>query len=171
MACAAAAWGKVETLKLYGQTMNEGWALDEQGEPTTDPHAARTLLPAAGARGMGLAFMSAVLSGLLAGDRMPIHKTWAMTADGSGHFFYAVDPAQFVDPDRFSAELESTMSDIRGLEPADGFDRVRLPGELEAERAAAWQRDGIPLHRDHVAALTELATVMKLDVPWSTDEE
>jgi LDH2 family malate/lactate/ureidoglycolate dehydrogenase len=58
------------------------------------------------------------------------------------------------------------MAEIRTLSPADGFDAVRLPGELEWERAERWKREGIPFHRDHVKKLEELADGMKLAVPW-----
>lgn len=166
MACAVSSWGKVESFKMYGQELPAGWALDEAGEPTTDAEAAKTLLPASGARGYGLAFLSSVLAGPLVGARMPIHKTWSVAADGSEHFFYCLDIKQFVDPEKFFAEVEKSIADIRGLAPADGFDKVRLPGELEAERAELWQRDGIPIHPDHAKKLKEVAAGMGLEVPW-----
>jgi LDH2 family malate/lactate/ureidoglycolate dehydrogenase len=166
MACAISSWGKVESLKLYGRQLPPGWALDADGNPTQDPRAAKTLLPFAGARGYGLAFLSSVLAGPLVGGRMPLHKSGNVASDGSEHFFYAIDVRQFVDLDEFYSELESTMAEIRGLPPADGFDRVRLPGELEWERAQRWKREGIPFHRDHVKKLEEFADGLKLTVPW-----
>lgn len=166
MACAVSSWGKVESFKLYGRELPAGWALDERGEPTTDAAAAKTLLPASGARGYGLAFVSSVLAGPLVAGRMPIHKTWSIAADGSEHFFYAIDVRQFVEPEKFDREVEAAIADIRALPPAEGFDRVRLPGEIEAERAERWKRDGIPIHPDHAAKLEEVAAAMKLTVPW-----
>jgi ureidoglycolate dehydrogenase (NAD+) len=166
MACAISSWGKVESLKLYGRPIPAGWALDGDGNPTVDPRAAKTLLPFAGARGYGMAFLSSVLAGSLVGGRMPLHKGTNVAADGSEHFFYAIDVQQFVELDRFYAEVDSTMAAIRGLAPVDGFDAVRLPGDLEWERSSRWKRDGIPLHRDHVQKLEELAAGMKLSVPW-----
>ena len=168
MACAVSAWGKVESFRMYGRRLPPNWALDAQGNPTDDPTAAKTLRPFAGARGYGMAFLSSVLAGCLVGGRMPLHKTKNVAADGSEHFFYAIDIAQFVDLDAFYQEIESTMSDIRVLSPADGFDVVRLPGELEWERSQRWRREGIPLHRDHLKKLEELASGMKLPVPWKT---
>lgn len=168
MACATSAWGKVDSLKMYGQPLPAGWALDAEGHATTDPQAAKTLLPAAGARGYGLAFLCSVLAGPLVGGRMPLHKTKSPEAEGTEHFFYAIDVSQFVEPDKFHDEMERTINDIHALAPADGFDRVRLPGELESERAAAWAASGIPLHRDHLRELGEIATKMKLPAPWST---
>jgi ureidoglycolate dehydrogenase (NAD+) len=166
MACGVSAWGKVESLRMYGRKLPADWALDADGHPTDDPHAAKTLLPFAGARGSGMAFLSSVLAGCLVGSRMPVHKTKNVTVDGSEHFFYAIDIAQFVDLDAFYREIESTISDIRAFPPAEGFDAVRLPGELEWERTQRWRREGIPLHRDHVQKLEELAAGMKLAVPW-----
>lgn len=168
MACGVSAWGKVESLRMYGRPLPSNWALDIDGNPTDDPHAAKTLFPFAGARGYGMAFLSSILAGCLVGARMPLHKGKNVAVDGSEHFFYAIDIAQFVDLDAFYEELESTMDDIRALPAADGFDAVRLPGELEWERSQRWRRDGIPLHRDHVKKLEELADGMKLAVPWRT---
>jgi ureidoglycolate dehydrogenase (NAD+) len=166
MACGLSAWGKVESLRMYGKKLPAGWALDADGNATDDPHAAKTLIPFAGARGYGMAFVASVLGGSLVGGRMPLHKGKNVTVDGSEHFFYAIDVAQFVELETFYDEVESTMKQIRALPPADGFDAVRLPGELEWERSSRWRREGIPLHRDHVKKLEELADEMKLPVPW-----
>lgn len=166
MACAVSSWGKLDSQKLYGGTIPPGWALDEQGNPTVDPAAAKTLLPAAGARGYGLAFLSSILAGPLAGGKMPLHKTRGPEVEGSEHFFYVIDISKFVELDHFYDELESTMRDVRALPAADGFTRVSLPGELEWERAAQWAKEGIPLHRSHVAELAEIAAKMKIPVPW-----
>jgi ureidoglycolate dehydrogenase (NAD+) len=165
-ACAVSSWGKVQSLGMYGRRIPDDWALDAAGHPTTDPTEAKTLLPAAGARGYGLAFMSSVLAGPLVGGRMPLHKSRQVEKDGSEHFFYAIDFRHFVEPDEFYAEVESTMADIRKLTPADGFDKVRLPGELEWERQQRWQAEGIPMHRDHVKKLEGLAEDMQLNIPW-----
>jgi len=166
MACGATSWGKVESFKFYGIPLPEEMALDEQGEPTTDPGAAKTLLPTAGARGFGLAFLSSVLAGPLVGGKMPLHKTGRPLAERSEHFFYAIDLKQFGDEDRFYAELDATSAEIRAMPPAEGFDRVRLPGELEWERAEEYARDGIPLHHAHAVELEALAEELGVNVPW-----
>lgn len=163
MACAAASWGKIHSMGMYGQTLPDGWGLDESGQPTNDPAAVKTLVPAAGARGFGLSFLSSVLAGPLAGARMPMQKTTNTEADGSEHFFYVIDIEQLVDPDRFHQHLDASVSSIRELKPADGFDKVRVPGEMEFERSQKWSNDGIPMHRDHVERLKTLATDLKLE--------
>ncbi|MFN0051875.1 MAG: Ldh family oxidoreductase [Planctomycetales bacterium] len=166
MACAVSSWGKVQSLGMYGESIPAGWALDGAGNPTTEAQSAKTLLPAAGARGYGLAFLCSILAGPLVGGKLPLHKTRSADVEGSEHFFYAIDVQQFVEPDRFHDELERTIEEIRHLAPAEGFDQVRLPGELEGERAARWAQEGIPLHRDHLRDLAEAAAQRKIAVPW-----
>ncbi len=166
MACAVSAWGKVESWKMYGHKLPPRWALDAGGQLTDDPHAAKTLLPFAGARGSGMAFLSSVLAGCLVGGRMPLHKKQSYTVDGSEHFFYAIDIRQFVDLAEFYAEIDATVAEIRALPPTEGVDRVRLPGEREWERTQRWRREGIPLHRDHVKKLEDVAAGLKLPIPW-----
>jgi LDH2 family malate/lactate/ureidoglycolate dehydrogenase len=168
MACAVSSWGKVHSQILYGGQIPGGWALDAEGNPTIDPAAAKILLPAAGARGYGLALLCSVLAGPLVGGKMPIHKTRGVEQEGSEHFFYAIDITKFGDPDAFYDELEQSLAEIRALPPAKGFDKVRVPGELEWERAELWRGQGIPLHRDHLRDLAEIAESMKFSVPWKS---
>lgn len=166
MACAVSSWGKVHAEKFYGGVIPGGWALDEHGQPTTDPFAAKILLPAAGARGYGLALVSAILAGTLVGGKMPIHKNRATEVEGSEHFFYAIDISKFTDLDTYYAEMDQSLADIRALSPAPGFDKVRIPGELEDERMAQWSETGIPLHRQPLQELAELAQKYKFPLPW-----
>jgi LDH2 family malate/lactate/ureidoglycolate dehydrogenase len=166
MACAESSWGKIESRKMYGLPIPTGWALDADGNETTDPAEAKTLLPAAGARGYGLAFVCSLLAGPLVGGKMPIHKTRGPEQEGSEHFFQAIDIAQFVEMETFSEELARSMEDIRALTPVKGMERVCLPGELEWERSRAWQKTGIPLHHEHLRVLREIAEKKKIPVPW-----
>lgn len=166
MAVAASSWGKIYAQKFYGGDIPPGWAYDAAGQPTTDPAAAKVLLPAAGARGYGLAVLSSILAGTLVGGKMPIHKTRGVEVEGSEHFFYVIDLAKFTDPEAYYTEMDQAFADIRALPPAPGFDQVRLPGELEAARFAKWSVEGIPLHRSPLILLAELAAKHKLMVPW-----
>lgn len=165
MAIAEASWGKIETLGMYGQPIPATWALDEEGQPTTSASDAKTLQPASGARGSGLGFLCSALTSALIGRRNPIHKVVNPFGPGSDHFFQAIDPSHFGDPERFIKEIDATISDIRNLAPADGFDRVRVAGELEWERSERWRAEGVPLHRSHVQSLKELCLGQRCDLP------
>ncbi|MCA9016274.1 MAG: Ldh family oxidoreductase [Planctomycetaceae bacterium] len=166
MACAKTSWGKLDTLALYGLPVPPGYALDSEGKETTDSAAVKTLLPAAGPRGYGLAMVSSILTGALTGGKLPIQKTRSPELDGSEHFFYVIDIKQFVEPDRFHEALSSATDAIHQLNPANENERVLLPGEQEWEQTRRALEEGLYVHRDHAGLLKELAQRVKFDVPW-----
>ena len=165
MACGMSSWGKIHSMQAYGGSMPEGWCLDAEGNPTADFDAIKTMLPAAGARGFGLGFVSGALAGALVNRKMPIHKDTEGSPEsyGSEHFFYAIDVAQFGDIERFYDEVDSSIADIQALTPAEGFDKVRIPGELEWEHAEERRANGLPLHKDSVKLMNDLAAGLKVD--------
>lgn len=165
MAVAESSWGKIETLGMYGQPIPSNWALDADGQTTTRAAEAKTLQPAAGARGSGLGFLCSALTSALIGRRTPIHKVANPFGPGSDHFFQAIDPSHFGDPERFVQEIDATIGDIRNLTPAEGFGQVRVAGDLEWERSEQWRTEGLPLHRSHVESLTELCTTQRCNLP------
>jgi LDH2 family malate/lactate/ureidoglycolate dehydrogenase len=65
MATTVAAYGKVKTKAQRGETMPEGWMMDRQGRPLTDPRRANEgfLLPIGGYKGYGLALIFGLLAG------------------------------------------------------------------------------------------------------------
>lgn len=165
MAVAESSWGKIETMGMYGLPIPLGWALDESGNDTTNAKAAKTLLPTAGARGSALGFVCAALCSGIIGRKTPMHKVKNPFGPGSDHFFYVIDPSHFGAKEKFLAEMDATISDMRALSPADGFDKVRVAGELEWERTQKWLANGLPLHREHVQSLTELCQSLKCELP------
>src|SRR5215475_2104824 len=69
MATTNAAYGKVKIKAQRGEQMPEGWMMDRQGQPLTDPRRANEgfLLPIGGPKGYGLALMFGLLAGTLNG--------------------------------------------------------------------------------------------------------
>src|SRR5207244_9059298 len=72
MATTVAAYGKVKAKAQRGETMPEGWMIDRQGRPLTDPRRADEgfLLPIGGYKGYGLALIVGLLAGTLNGAAM-----------------------------------------------------------------------------------------------------
>ncbi len=167
MSCAKASWGKIKALAMYGLPIPIDWAYDDQGEPTTDGKAVKTIAPAAGARGFGLGLISSVLAGALVGGKMPINRKRSALGEGSQHFFTVIDPEKFGDVDQFFQRIEEASQAIRALEPSEGFDRVRLPGERQWEAARQAEQDGVGVHRQDAETLNSLAEKMNLPVPWN----
>lgn len=109
MATSAVALGKVEIQRRKNEPIPKGWAIDANGEVTTDANVAFTagsLLPLGGAeetsgyKGYGLAAMVDTLCGVLAGAKFATHiRNWSIEgrneASDLGQFFLALDPKCF----------------------------------------------------------------------------
>jgi LDH2 family malate/lactate/ureidoglycolate dehydrogenase len=152
--------GKIRVHAQTGQPIPEGWALDSDGKPTTDPAAALNglLAPIGMYKGTGLALVMGVLSSLLSGASYGTelgNMEDGPRAGEDGHFVAAINIAAFEDPAVFRARMDDAIREWHACQPASGFDRVVAPGEIEAERRELYAADGIPLNS---ATLTDLAT-------------
>jgi L-2-hydroxycarboxylate dehydrogenase (NAD+) len=69
MATTVAAYGKVKVAAQQGKTMPEGWMIDREGQPLTDPNRADDgfLLPIGGYKGAAMSLMFGLLAGTLNG--------------------------------------------------------------------------------------------------------
>jgi (2R)-3-sulfolactate dehydrogenase (NADP+) len=95
--------GNVMTAKQRGENIPEGWALDENGQPTTDPDAALrgTMVPAGDAKGTALALMVELLAAGLTGANFAAEASSYLDAQGppsgTGQLILAIDSAGFGD--------------------------------------------------------------------------
>lgn len=169
MAVAESSWGKIETLAEYGIPIPEHWAYCEDGKPTTNGHKAALLNPIAGPKGFGLAFFASLMTGGLGGRKLAIDKTRAVATEGGEHFFYAMDIEKFTDRSKFHQRLTDAIEKIHQLPPTSDSERVTLPGELEWELAEKSKKEGLSLHKQHVAALEELGRTHKVEIPWESN--
>ncbi len=178
MATSAVAWGKIEIARRAGEPIPSGWALDEAGQPTTDPWAARWLTPLGGERatgghkGYGLGVIVDTLCGPLAGAAWSARVSGSRGPDqpaGIGHTFMAWRIDAFRDPEGFFADLRAMLAELRGTPPARGRDAtgVLVPGDPEAAAEAANDRLGIPVKQAVLAELRVLAA--ELGVPFDLD--
>lgn len=93
--------GNIMAAKQRGETIPEGWALDEAGLPTTDPDAALrgTMVPMADAKGVALALMVELLAAGLTGSNYAADASSYLDAQGppsgTGQLIIAIDPASF----------------------------------------------------------------------------
>ncbi len=154
-------------------TIPEGWANDERGRPTTDTAAASVnhLQWLGGHKGFGLGLLVELMAGVLADSCFGTAEHTASPAHGGsrvakGATFLVIDPARFLPPGEFAARVDELVAEIRGSEPADGVERVMVPGEREHHTKLARLADGIPLSEGVVAELDRLAA--EADVPSLT---
>jgi LDH2 family malate/lactate/ureidoglycolate dehydrogenase len=170
MALSEAALGKIRIAAAEGREIPPTWATDASGTPTTDPEAAIAglLLPAAGPKGYGLAFMVDVLTGVLSGGAFGAGVQGLYTnteaPNDCAHFFMAIDPAAFGGAEEFAARVAELAAQVTASPTAPGVERVLLPGQLEAERHAAAAADGVRVERSVIDNLREVATSLGVDL-------
>lgn len=167
-AFSATAHGKVRIYQQKGLQLPEGWALDKDGHPTTDPAAAidGLLMPVGGYKGTALAIIMGVLSSLLSGAAFG-GETGSMETGPipgkDGHFFAAINIAAFEDVATFKRRVDTIVRQIHASRKAPGVQRIYAPGELEYDTAARYQREGIPLNDITLHDLATTASSLGVD--------
>jgi L-2-hydroxycarboxylate dehydrogenase (NAD+) len=175
-ATSTVAWGKVEIARREGKPIPEGWALDEDGKMTTDPHTAVSLTPLGATRplgshkGFGIGLFIEVLCGQLAGAAWGRYVSGGRDADprpsNTGHAFMAWRIDAFRPVDEFLADMDQMLAEIRALEPADGAPRVMVPGDPEFEAEQDRRANGIPVHISVVEELRAIGREVGVDAPF-----
>ncbi|MFQ5692874.1 MAG: Ldh family oxidoreductase [Nitrospinota bacterium] len=150
MATSQGARGKLLNARKKGDSIPEGWAVDAEGNPTTDPGEALAgaLSPFGGHKGSGLAFVLSLLTGPLVGVRPRTSFDPSVFPAGitdKGDFFLAFDPELFGPLDRFVEEAERFSEAVRSSPRAPGFEEIRVPGDRAYRTRAERLRTGIPV--------------------------
>jgi ureidoglycolate dehydrogenase (NAD+) len=148
MATGVVALGKIVHAARTGQPIPEGWALDKDGKPTTDPKEAALPLPLGGPKGSGLALMIEFIASLITANPL-IVETLEGTAEGKKHrqnaFLVAIDIAAFGGLDVFGASVERTVTDLKALPRQDGVAEILMPGERGERESGKRRKSGITI--------------------------
>jgi LDH2 family malate/lactate/ureidoglycolate dehydrogenase len=152
-ATSEATWGALVNASAAGEEIPSSWALDADGNPTSDAAAAiaaRRLLPFGRHKGSALAVAVELLTAALAGaaslSAVPDMYAEPERGNGLGFFFLAVDPRVLgVAGERLAEAVHEAQSELNALPATAEAGRVLWPGQLEAERAAERRAAGIPL--------------------------
>ncbi|MEW6229381.1 MAG: Ldh family oxidoreductase [Bacillota bacterium] len=160
MACSVVARGKIRTALRRGEQIPLGWALDENGVPTSDPEEALkgTLIPMGGHKGSALALAVDILAGMLSGSRYgsdvrTFHALEGPT--GVGFVCLAIDVQKFMDLYQFKTLMGAYVRSIKKMKRAPGFTEILMPGELEFKREWESRTVGVELGSEVVEDLNE----------------
>lgn len=139
MATSAAAKGKIRIYAKQNKQLPIGWALDAEGNDTTDPSAAikGILLPMGGHKGYALAMAVDAICSLLSGANLSCESSSMFKEEqtaNTGHFFAALDIAHFLPPEEFVRRAQQWFDHIRSSKCRPGFDNIMIPGEPERKR-------------------------------------
>jgi LDH2 family malate/lactate/ureidoglycolate dehydrogenase len=149
MAPSVVAKGKIRRAARRGEDIPLGWALDQEGNPTTDANVALdgSMAPIGGPKGSGIAILMDIFSGALSGaafggevgDQYKEKKP-----QNVGHCFIAIKPDVFMSAEAFRARMDTLVQRVHGIAPAPGFKEVLFPGEPEHRLSETRKVEGIP---------------------------
>lgn len=146
LALSKVARGNIVAAKQKGEAIPPGWALDPDGQPTTDASAALagTMVAMGDAKGAALAFMVEVLAAALVGAHFAFEASSFLDDKGgpprTGQLVLAIDPSGF------AAGFGDRMA---GLAAAiEGQDGARLSGARRLALRETARRDGIMVADD-----------------------
>jgi (2R)-3-sulfolactate dehydrogenase (NADP+) len=151
--------GKIMVAMQKGERIPEGWALDRDGKPTTDPKEAierGSLFPIGGAKGAMLALAFELVCAALTGAAIGPEADSFFAEQGNkpriGQAFLAIDPSALAGTEKYLERVETV---VRAMLADEG---VRLPG---ARRFAAEKRlaqEGIDVPDELLAKIEKLCT-------------
>ncbi len=156
LSSSAVAWVKVNAAAQEGREIPLGWAIDADGNPTTDARAALggAMVPAAGAKGSALALLVDIMSGGVAGSNFSFEASgFGGTAGGPpdvGQVLLAIDPTATMGAG-FADRIET---ELRALDAEDG---VRLPGGARLASRTLTAEHGVEVPAELMALLTDYA--------------
>jgi LDH2 family malate/lactate/ureidoglycolate dehydrogenase len=165
----AVARGKIYLARNRGEKIPDSWAMDRDGNITTDPNAAinGVILPMAGHKGYAITFMMDVLSGALTGAHTGSRIGGPYEAEkpsGAGHLFIAIDVAAMGQTEDYLSAVGQLIDEVKTTPLAPDATEIFYPGELEDRHAQAnLDAGGIVLPDQTRADLEALGT--QFDVP------
>jgi len=170
MATSVAAGGKILLAMDKGVSIPEGWALDKDGNPTTNPRQAVTLLPMGGPKGSGLAMMFECLSSIMIGDpRLEPFLLGQKKYEGheiQNSIVAAIDIRTFTDIETYKEHIDNLIDGLKALPKADGFTEIFVPGEPEWRTMDDRSRNGIPLAEGTIKRLQNIAARLSIQSPF-----
>jgi len=145
------AGGKLLLASKKGEKIPLDWATDSQGRPTDDPDVGFKgfLLPMGGYKGLGLAYMVDILSGVLTGgaflDQMKGMYKFPDDPSLTGHFMIAIQTEAVMSREELQARMDEFVGKIKASPMWDPSKEMLIPGELEHRTEQARRAQGIPL--------------------------
>ena len=162
-ATSVVAMGRVQQLKREGKPLPPLAAVDQDGNPTTDPNLAVSLLPFGAHKGYGLSLINEIVGGFIGGSLPTIRNRWDQ-ADGDkgtcAFFFQVIHPdaingGAFAKGRTQAQNVKAVIADVLG----HGNEKAMLPGQLEADWAKKTAAaGGLLFSKAEVDAFNELAT-------------
>jgi LDH2 family malate/lactate/ureidoglycolate dehydrogenase len=162
--------GKIIVAAHRNLPIPEGWAIDPEGRPTTDAHAALAgaVLPFGGPKGSAISFIIDILSGVMTGAAFALHLNTLENLgaiQNLGQVFVALRTDLFMPAAEFASRMDEALAMLKSAAPAHGVERVLAPGEVEFDTEARCRAEGIPLAEEVVRQLIDMGRQVGVECP------
>lgn len=162
MTSSATAEGKVRVALQAGKSVPEGWIIDSEGNPSTDPAALYgppegSILPLGGSmahKGYGLSVMIDVFGGMLSGSG--VCRT-DLPRGANGVWMYLVDVEQLLPRSDYDTLMNTYVDNVKGSKRLPGVEEILLPGEIERRCRADRLAKGVEVPEETWRQLCGLA--------------
>jgi LDH2 family malate/lactate/ureidoglycolate dehydrogenase len=167
MATSIVARSRIRAMLALGQTsIPEGWALDPDGRPTTDPAIAvkGSVLPIGGPKGYALSLMVELLCSALSDCEPGFQVTYENVVKRPStisQFFFAMNPEGFVGLEAYGKRAAFVAETLKNAQPISGEPPPRLPGARAQAVDARNRAEGLPMFENLRHALQSVAGIIE----------
>ena len=162
------AGSKVRIAQKRGQQVPSGSLVDKDGRPTTDPSGFPEeggLMPFGGHKGYAIMLANEFLGRVLSGaDAFAEEDRGGAVLRHQGVTLIVFKADLFQPMEQFGKGADRLQRMMRAVPPADGFEEVLVPGDLENRARTARRRDGIPIPDFVWSSLVDLAESLGVNI-------
>ncbi len=168
MTTSVVAEGKVRVAINQGVEVPEGWLINAQGNPTTDPNDFRAdppgaILPMGGVvahKGYSLGLVVELLGGALSGEGC---AAGSRTMHSNGVLFTVYNIDHFTELSTYFEEVEALLEHVKSSRLAPGFNEILAPGEPEFRNAQRKESEGIEIDETTWEYICQEGRILGLD--------
>jgi uncharacterized oxidoreductase len=164
MATSIVAGGHIAVMATRGQKVPEGWLLDKNGNPTTDPNDYNLrggfLVPFGTYKGYGLNLIIQALPTFIPEIGIEKERSQGIT---HAHTFMALDPNGFMPVQVYKERTDAWIRFIKSCPPLSGRE-VLIPFEREWREWDRRIKEGISVDESHWKSLIEVGKEIGIDV-------
>lgn len=170
IATTAASHGTIKTTRAAGLPMPEGWVVDREGRPITDPARADEgfLVPMGGYKGAGLTIaiglLAGVLNGAAFGSSVVDQRVDLTTPTNTGQLVVVLAADVFRPLVAVLGDVEAALAELRGSDGPEAHP-LRLPGDVSAELWTESERSGVDVPPPLWEALAAEAATAGVPLP------
>ena len=169
--------GKLEMYNKMEKPLPEGWALNKDGQPSSDAADVLSnivakngggIMPLGGSeeqlgshKGYGNGMICEIFSSIIS---MGTTSNYCMKGrSGICHFFAAIDPKIFGDPAEIREHFSTFLKELRESPKAEGHDRIYTHGEKEIFATEDRKKNGVPVNENTVVEMINFAKFVGID--------